>query len=176
MVDQFSHIDVRPIVRGVMVPCAWSNAGANNVVPETDIIQPSTFLQRVDLSAAKRIRRDGLVFANTDGGMMEGIIPRHIIADLETRICALTAKNVGQPALVSLETEFFGIPPSNSDCLFSAPLTIQWDLTSRCNLNCKHCYANANNKITHELSLEKILNVCDSPRSFQSRDIDIYPI
>ena len=161
MVDQFSHIDVRPIVRGVMVPCAWSNAGANNVVPETDIIQSSTFLQRVDLSAAKRIRRDGLVFANTDGGMMEGIIPRHIIADLETRICALTAKNVGQPALVSLETEFFGIPPSNSDCLFSAPLTIQWDLTSRCNLNCKHCYANANNKITHELSLEKILNVVD---------------
>lgn len=161
MVDHYGKIDVRPIVRGVMVPCSWSNSGPRVAATDTDVVPSTTFLQRVDLSTAKRIRRDGLIFANTDRGMVEGIIPHNIIPDLETRICDRPGTDHGKPASGSIVSEFFGIPPSNSDCLFSAPLTIQWDLTSRCNLKCKHCYANANNKITQELSLEKILNLVD---------------
>lgn len=36
-----------------------------------------------------------------------------------------------------------------------APFLVVWDYTNRCNLNCKHCYANANERIKDELNTEQ---------------------
>lgn len=44
---------------------------------------------------------------------------------------------------------------------FSAPLVIVWNFTNACNLNCKHCYQDAHNKLDDELTLEEKLNVVD---------------
>lgn len=87
MDGQWESIDVRPIVRGVMVPCSWSKAGVKDVVLDTALALSTTFLQPVDISTAKRIRRDGLVFANTDRGIAEGIIHYSVIPELEARVC-----------------------------------------------------------------------------------------
>jgi radical SAM protein with 4Fe4S-binding SPASM domain len=45
--------------------------------------------------------------------------------------------------------------------IFDAPLMIVWNTTKQCNLNCKHCYANAGPKNPDELTLEQKLKVID---------------
>ena len=42
-----------------------------------------------------------------------------------------------------------------------APFLIVWDITNSCNLKCKHCYANAGNKKSNELTTEEAKNVID---------------
>lgn len=43
----------------------------------------------------------------------------------------------------------------------SAPLTVLWDITYACNLNCKHCLVAARNKLNNELSLEEVKKIID---------------
>lgn len=40
-----------------------------------------------------------------------------------------------------------------------APFVIVWDITSRCNLKCKHCYSVAGSPMPNELSTEEVLKV-----------------
>ncbi|MFH1630860.1 MAG: radical SAM protein, partial [Candidatus Aenigmatarchaeota archaeon] len=42
-----------------------------------------------------------------------------------------------------------------------APFLVVWDYTNRCNLKCKHCYANANEKLGDELSTEERYKIVD---------------
>ena len=44
---------------------------------------------------------------------------------------------------------------------YSAPLSVIWDITYRCNLKCKHCYVDAGNSLQNELSLEEIKIIID---------------
>lgn len=42
------------------------------------------------------------------------------------------------------------------------PLTVGWDITNRCNLMCKHCYAESNShKISDDLPFETVKNIVD---------------
>lgn len=42
------------------------------------------------------------------------------------------------------------------------PLTVGWDITNRCNLMCKHCYAESNSrKPSEDLPLDTVKNVVD---------------
>jgi len=42
-----------------------------------------------------------------------------------------------------------------------APFLIVWDITYKCNLKCKHCYANAGRALKDELTTEEAKNVID---------------
>ncbi|NIQ05651.1 MAG: radical SAM protein [Candidatus Korarchaeota archaeon] len=42
-----------------------------------------------------------------------------------------------------------------------APYLVVWNVTNKCNLNCKHCYQNAGKRAPDELSTEKALQVVD---------------
>jgi radical SAM protein with 4Fe4S-binding SPASM domain len=42
-----------------------------------------------------------------------------------------------------------------------SPFLIVWDITYACNLNCKHCYANAGKKLSNELDTEEAKQVID---------------
>lgn len=49
----------------------------------------------------------------------------------------------------------------------SAPNSVIWDVTSRCNLNCKHCYVDADAKNTAEPSTEKAKTIIDQLKKAQ---------
>ncbi|NMB66512.1 radical SAM protein [Candidatus Woesearchaeota archaeon] len=42
---------------------------------------------------------------------------------------------------------------------FELPLRIQWRITKKCNLNCKHCYLNKKNLEKEELSKEELITI-----------------
>lgn len=43
----------------------------------------------------------------------------------------------------------------------SAPIHIWWDITNRCNFNCKHCYSRSNNTYTEELTTNEAFKLID---------------
>ena len=43
----------------------------------------------------------------------------------------------------------------------SSPLTVKWEITRRCNLNCEHCYARTSKTQSNELKTNDIKKVLD---------------
>jgi radical SAM protein with 4Fe4S-binding SPASM domain len=85
--------------------------------------------------------------------MGEWIVPPAAVQNMENESWQDSALSEDQLGFLnSCEREYYGIPLSDPESLFSAPLTVQWDLTSRCNLSCKHCYADATAEIGVELT------------------------
>ncbi len=55
----------------------------------------------------------------------------------------------------------------------SAPLDLHWEVTSRCNLYCKHCYNRSSSMAACEPSLEQIRSIIDELGSIRLRNIAI---
>lgn len=71
--------------------------------------------------------------------------------------CSQDFKNSDDHRTSSQSDEILG-----REILFSAPLTIQWDLTKLCNLFCRHCYADASTTNRYiELTCAQSVRVVD---------------
>ena len=59
-------------------------------------------------------------------------------------------KNTGK----SIDNSYFGN-------IFSAPATVFFEVTKKCNLKCRHCFNNSGKKAQNELTLNEIKNIID---------------
>jgi radical SAM protein with 4Fe4S-binding SPASM domain len=52
-------------------------------------------------------------------------------------------------------------PIFDKNNILSAPLSVIWDITYKCNLKCKHCYLSANEQKNNELELQEVKEIID---------------
>lgn len=55
----------------------------------------------------------------------------------------------------------------NQISFLSAPLHIWWDITHRCNFNCKHCYSNSEVNTDGELTTREVFRIIDELKEMQ---------
>ncbi|MEM1766534.1 MAG: radical SAM protein [Candidatus Bathyarchaeia archaeon] len=90
---------------------------------------------------------------------------RRSLAIEETKVKKILADNYARRGIKSIIRTFtyFGIRKPLS---VYSPFLIVWDYTRRCNLKCKHCYANASSKSSHELNTNEAIEVVNQLADF----------
>ncbi len=154
---------LRQIIRGVKVPCAWEHSTYES--HKEDHLAPTQFKDLLEtgvLHQNVQVRRDGLIILSTGNSMVEWIASPDVVQNMENDSWPNQAPSGNQLDFWStVEPKYYGIPLSDRKSLFSAPLTVQWDLTLRCNLQCKHCYADATAEKGEELTSAQAFRVVE---------------
>lgn len=90
---------------------------------------------------------------------------RRSLAIEETKVKKILADSYARRGIKSIIKTFthFGIKKPLS---IYSPFLIVWDYTRRCNLKCKHCYANASDELGRELTTTEAMEVVDQLADF----------
>lgn len=111
-------------------------------------------------SSKLRVRRDGLITILKDGMEEEWLVDPELITTFErTGYWPFTNKSQTCKVQESPRSNLYGTVPTSKGMLLSAPISIQWDITSGCNLRCKHCYSSSVSSDPNELAHDEALRV-----------------
>jgi len=151
------------IIRGMKVPCAWDYSTCDNHSEDHLASEQSkSLLFHGPVPKKVRIRRDGLFVLNVGNSAVEWFISPELVRKMESGYWQDSVSFEKKlDFLTDTKIEYYGVPSLEPNSIFSAPLTVQWDLTSCCNLHCKHCYADATAEKGKELTRTQVLRVVE---------------
>jgi len=144
------------------VPCSWKDNKENFKKRSLSSNQVKPIWGKGNVPNSVSIRRDGLMTFQDDNSLIEWMIPTDVIRILENRsLFEFDITNSYLENFKYIDIDLYGHHLTNSNSIFSAPQTLQWDFTSRCNLQCKHCYADATSESKNELTKLQIFEIID---------------
>ena len=150
----------RRVRRMIGVACGMrkENLAGSKRVP--DIANPQRLPWPSSDSERWRVRRDGLITISRDGMEEEWLVDPDVVKTFESTGCWPTmTESATRNVRESDRFRLYGTVPSSEGGLLSAPVTIQWDITSGCNLRCKHCYSSSADSDPDELAEDEALRI-----------------